>query len=44
MPERTPKRPSPNTTHNPIDEELLEYEEEYGDFLDIADLKEMNIS
>jgi len=44
MPERTPKRPSPNTTHNPIDDELLEYEEEYGDFLDIADLKEMNIS
>jgi transcription termination factor Rho len=43
MPERTPKRPSPNT-HSPIDEELPEYEEGYGDFLDIADLKEMNIS
>ena len=43
MPERTTKRPSPNN-HNPIDEELIEYEEGYGDFLDIADLKEMNIS
>jgi transcription termination factor Rho len=43
MPERTPKKQSPNT-HNQIDEELLEYEEGYGDFLDIADLKEMNIS
>ena len=43
MPERTPKRPSPNT-HNQIDDELPEYEEGYADFLDIADLKEMNIS
>jgi transcription termination factor Rho len=43
MPERTPKRPSP-ITHNQIDDELPEYEEGYGDFLDIADLKEMNIS
>ena len=41
MPERTPKKSSPNTPQPPIDDEILEYEEEYGDFLDIADLKEM---
>jgi transcription termination factor Rho len=45
MAERTSKRPTPSTHHTPsIEDEILEYEENAEDFLDIADLKEMNIS
>lgn len=44
MPERTSKKTGQNATHTPIDDEFVEYEEIDGDLLDIADLKEMNIS
>lgn len=44
MPERTSKKTNQNATHTPVDDEFIEYEEIDGDLLDIADLKEMNIS
>ncbi len=44
MPERTSKKTNQNIAHTPIDDEFAEYEEIDGDLLDIADLKEMNIS
>ncbi len=44
MPERPSKRTSPVPPPPQIEDELLEYEENQGDLLDIADLKEMNIS
>jgi len=44
MAERTSKKSNQNAAHTPIDDEFVEYEEIDGDLLDIADLKEMNIS